>query len=168
MSRRSLSFMASYRQFDSHDSFVPVVGYVTFIGLIFLTFFSFLLWLSKPVILANPGVAAYKPPPATRLERAPGKMDAPKVAAVPESLPEAERAQPNVAESGAHKQMCGRKFAIGRGSLPDGSISNRPTPRSKKEIAGTTGQKRHGGHPGNPSAARRLWNQPFCALFQDG
>jgi hypothetical protein len=99
-----LSFMASYRQFDPHDNLVPILGYLTFIGLIFLTFFSFLLWLSKPVILANPGMAAYKPTPATRLEPVLRKMDAPEVAALPETAPEAERAQANVAEPRSHKQ----------------------------------------------------------------
>src|SRR6266702_1356426 len=37
--------------------------------------FLFLFWLMRPTVLANPGIGAYKAPPATRLEPPPRKME---------------------------------------------------------------------------------------------
>src|SRR5712672_1584368 len=45
------------------------------LSLIAGTFFAFLLWLFQPLVLENPGLSAYQPPPATRLVHLPGKMD---------------------------------------------------------------------------------------------
>jgi hypothetical protein len=42
-------------------------------------FFVFLFWLYQPNIIENPGVAAYQPPPATRLVSLPRKMEAPEI-----------------------------------------------------------------------------------------
>src|SRR5262245_18783697 len=46
-------------------------------------FFAFLIWLYRPIVLENPGVAAYQPPPATRLVPLPRKMDAPELVETP-------------------------------------------------------------------------------------
>jgi hypothetical protein len=45
--------------------------------------FLLLYFLSQPTINANPGVAAYKPPPATRLIPLPRISDAPELADLP-------------------------------------------------------------------------------------
>jgi len=45
------------------------------LSLIAGTFFAFLIWLFQPIVLENPGLSAYQPPPATRLVPLLGKMD---------------------------------------------------------------------------------------------
>jgi len=58
----------------------PVWAYL--IGCLTITagIFLFLYWLLTPAVVANPGLKAYAPPPATRLVSAPRKMDAPELA----------------------------------------------------------------------------------------
>src|SRR6266478_9507515 len=46
-------------------------------------FFVFLFWLYQPNVIENPGVAAYQPPPATRLVPLPRKMEAPEIFQIP-------------------------------------------------------------------------------------
>jgi len=47
--------------------------------------FLMLYWLMQPKVLENPGMAAYHPPPGTRLVPFARKSDAPELASVPES-----------------------------------------------------------------------------------
>jgi len=53
-----------------------LIGFLTLTGGIFLVLYSLL----KPAVVANPGLKAYSPPPATLLIAAPRKMDAPELA----------------------------------------------------------------------------------------
>jgi hypothetical protein len=46
----------------------PIVAYLIGIGGFLFAFGGFIHWLLQPVVLPNPGLAAYQPPPATRLE----------------------------------------------------------------------------------------------------
>src|SRR6267142_2385234 len=46
-------------------------------------FFVFLFWLYQPNVIENPGVAAYQPPPETRLVPLPRKMEAPEIIQIP-------------------------------------------------------------------------------------
>ena len=46
-------------------------------------FFGFLIWLFQPIIIENPGVAAYHPPPGTRLVPVPRNIAAPQVVEIP-------------------------------------------------------------------------------------
>jgi len=46
-------------------------------------FFAFLIWLFHPIVLENPGIAAYQPPPGTRLVPLPRKIDALEITEVP-------------------------------------------------------------------------------------
>jgi len=50
-------------------------------------FWFFVVYLSHPTAYPNPGLAAYTPPPATRLLPLPRKMDAPAVADAGEDTP---------------------------------------------------------------------------------
>src|SRR5262245_5903737 len=61
-----------------------LVGYLAFISAIFLGLYGLL----QPMAIANLGLAAYRPPPQTRLEPLPRKMDAPELTALepPSSL----------------------------------------------------------------------------------
>jgi hypothetical protein len=47
---------------------LPVLAYLIAIGGFCFAFGGFIHWLLQPVVLPNPGLAAYQPPPATRLE----------------------------------------------------------------------------------------------------
>jgi hypothetical protein len=49
----------------------------------------------QPRVFANPGLAAYKPPPATRLIPLPRKMDAPKLVESPAAPPDNSSTQPD-------------------------------------------------------------------------
>jgi hypothetical protein len=61
---------------------------------IFAGLVALLLRQLQPTVLANPGVAAYVAPPATRLIPLPHKMDAPEIAvAIEASLPQEALAQ---------------------------------------------------------------------------
>ena len=46
--------------------------------------FLVLFWLMQPKVLENPGMAAYHPPPGTRLVPVPRTSDAPELASLPE------------------------------------------------------------------------------------
>lgn len=52
-----------------------LTGYLSFMAGIFLL----LYWLLQPATIVNAGPAAYVPPPLTRLEPLPRKMDAPEL-----------------------------------------------------------------------------------------
>jgi hypothetical protein len=49
--------------------------------------FLLLYYLSRPAVNPNPGLAAFKPPPATRLVPLPRKSDAPELAELPAEPP---------------------------------------------------------------------------------
>jgi hypothetical protein len=57
----------------------PVMYSLIKLSLSAAVFFAFLIWLYQPRVLENPGVAAFQPPPATRLVPAPRKMDPPEI-----------------------------------------------------------------------------------------
>jgi len=69
-------------------------------------FFGFLFWLYQPNVIENPGVAAYQPPPGTRLVPLARKMDAPEIFQIP--VPE-------------------RRTFAAADSLRVASVSNKPT-----------------------------------------
>jgi hypothetical protein len=52
-------------------------------------------WLMQPRVITNPGLAAYKPPPATRLVPLPRKMDAPELAELPAAPADGAEAKPH-------------------------------------------------------------------------
>ncbi len=58
---------------------VPVIGYLIVFVAVMAGIFLLLYWLFQPMKTANPGLAAYKAPPATFLEPPPRKMDAPEL-----------------------------------------------------------------------------------------
>jgi hypothetical protein len=68
----------------SSDS-LPLLAYLVGITALCLAFASFLHWLMQPVVLSNPGLAAYRPPPATRIEPLVRKSDAPELTLVPDA-----------------------------------------------------------------------------------
>jgi hypothetical protein len=61
---------------------LPLLAYLVGITAVCLAFASFLHWLMQPVVLFNPGLAAYRPPPATRIEPLVRKSDAPELTLV--------------------------------------------------------------------------------------
>jgi hypothetical protein len=80
---------------------IPLLGLV--FGCLALTsgIFIFLYWLLQPVKIANAGMAAYSPPPHTRLEPLPRKMDAPELVEFEPISPFRSLAQGEVADSPA-------------------------------------------------------------------
>ena len=64
----------------------PVMNVLIKLSLFAALFFGFLFWLYQPNVIENPGVAAYEPPPGTRLVPLPRKMDAPEILQI--SLPD--------------------------------------------------------------------------------
>ena len=73
--------MTSMTEVD--DLNYPIMYYLVKLSLFACTFFAFLIWLFQPIIIENPGVAAYQPPPGTRLVPLPRHMGAPEVAEIP-------------------------------------------------------------------------------------
>ena len=70
---------------DGDDLNYPILYYLIKL-LLFLfagAFFAFLIWLFQPIIIENPGVAAYHPPPGTRLVPVPRNIGTPEVAEIP-------------------------------------------------------------------------------------
>src|SRR5436190_13384076 len=72
-----MSFMSFETQED--DFTYPLLYILIKLSLIAAGFFAFLFWLYQPIIIENPGVAAYQPPPGTRLVPLPRKMDSPEL-----------------------------------------------------------------------------------------
>jgi len=62
-----------------NDWTYPVMYSLIKLSLFAAAFFTFLFWLYQPNVLENPGVAAFQPPPGTRLVPAPRKMDLPEI-----------------------------------------------------------------------------------------
>jgi hypothetical protein len=60
-------------------------------------------WLMQPRVLANLGLAAYNPPPATRLVPLPHKMDAPDLVDLPPTPAEVATTKPDSAPSTTSK-----------------------------------------------------------------
>ena len=52
---------------DGEDLNYPMLYYLIKLSLFAGAFFVFLIWLFQPIVIENPGVAAYQPPPGTRL-----------------------------------------------------------------------------------------------------
>ena len=61
----------------------PVMYSLIKLSLFAAAFFVFLIWLYQPNVIENPGVAAYQPPPGTRLVPLPRKMEAPEIIQIP-------------------------------------------------------------------------------------
>lgn len=68
-------------------SSVSILHYMVRLVFCGALFFLFLYWKMLPTVLINPGMAAYQPPPGTRLEPLPRKMDAPELAELPDRTP---------------------------------------------------------------------------------
>ena len=69
----------------NRDDMVPALCLVGVIAMVVGGPYYALFHLSKPTVYPNPGVAAYQPPPATRLVPLPHVSDAPEIAAEPSS-----------------------------------------------------------------------------------
>jgi len=68
---------------DVDDLNYPIMYCLITLSLFAGGFFGFLIWLFQPVIIENPGVAAYQPPPGTRLVPLPRNMGTLEVAEIP-------------------------------------------------------------------------------------
>jgi hypothetical protein len=80
--------MVRLRQSQHYNISGSLWSYLTGLGGILAAFFGFIYWLAQPVILANPGMAAYKPPTATRVVPLAREIDASEVATLLEPAPE--------------------------------------------------------------------------------
>jgi hypothetical protein len=82
-----LGFMVKPLKSQINESVLPVFLILSAI-LAAVGCFSLLLFcFSKPTIYPNPGLAAYAPPPGTRLLPLPRKSDAPELANLPDEAP---------------------------------------------------------------------------------
>src|SRR5712671_7982128 len=68
---------------DGDDLNYPILYYLIKLLVFAGAFFAFLIWLFQPIIIENPGVAAYHPPPGTRLVPLSRNIPAPQVAEIP-------------------------------------------------------------------------------------
>jgi len=68
---------------DGDDLNYPIMYYLIMLSLFVSTFFSFLIWLFQPIVIENPGVAAYHAPPGTRLVPVRRDLAASQVAEIP-------------------------------------------------------------------------------------
>jgi hypothetical protein len=66
---------------------LPLIWVLGSIAALSGCFWFLVVYLSQPTVYRNPGLAAYTPPPGTRLLPLPRKMDAPEVADLDESPP---------------------------------------------------------------------------------
>jgi hypothetical protein len=69
---------------DHHGS-LCTLGVLSLMCGVTVSLFLLLYWLMQPKVLENPGMAAYHPPPGTRLVPLPRKSDAPELANLPEN-----------------------------------------------------------------------------------
>jgi hypothetical protein len=67
------------------DGSLSTLGALTLMCGLTAALFLLLYWLMQPKALENPGMASYRPPPATRLEPVPRESDAPELANLPEN-----------------------------------------------------------------------------------
>ena len=65
------------------DGSLSALGALTLMSSLAVALFFLLFSLMHPKVLENPGLASYRPPPATRLEPLPRKSDAPELADLP-------------------------------------------------------------------------------------
>ena len=68
---------------EGDDLNYPIMYCLVKLSLFAGAFFAFLIWLFQPIIIENPGVAAYQPPPGTRLVPLPRHMGTPEVTEIP-------------------------------------------------------------------------------------
>jgi hypothetical protein len=68
------------------DGSLSTLGALTLMCGLTAALFLLLYWLMQPKVLDNPGMASYRPPPATRLEPLPRESNAPELAYVPENF----------------------------------------------------------------------------------
>ena len=76
-----MSFQRSFA-----DPNFPLALCLINLSLFAAAFFAFLGWLYQPNVIENPGIAAYRQPPGTRLVPLPRKMDAPELVEIPEAV----------------------------------------------------------------------------------
>jgi len=133
---------------DLEDGSYSLLGYLIgfagiFIALSFI-FYSFM----KPVAVPNPGLAAYRPPPATRLEPLARTMDLPEVTASAEAgLGVSEEEAPKATMAEAVDPAASRRNADGRPSTKP----QRPNARSNARKRPTVVVARH--RPAQPAYA---------------
>jgi hypothetical protein len=75
--------MVSSHDLELSDAKAPLVWFLSVSFVVLTALFLLLYWLMQPSAAANPGMAAFRPPPGTRLEPLPRKMDAPELAELP-------------------------------------------------------------------------------------
>ena len=79
--------MAGTRKLPSDDWAAPLLGVSSAILAGAAGLFALIFFLCQPAVSPNPGVAAYTPPPATRLVPLPRISDAPELAELPAEAP---------------------------------------------------------------------------------
>jgi hypothetical protein len=75
-------------------------------------------WLMQPRVIPNPGLAAYKPPPGTRLIPPPRKMDAPELVELPALLADVPAAKLEPPQKTTPKATVVNPKAVARRSKP--------------------------------------------------
>jgi len=80
---------------------LPVMGYLSVYLAFMAGIFVLLHWLLQPATIVNAGSAIYVPPPLTRLEPLPRKMDAPEVAELEAQSPLQALAKGDIEETQA-------------------------------------------------------------------
>jgi hypothetical protein len=85
------------------DCAAPLAGCLVLVLLVAGLGFLGGYWLMQPRVIPNMGLAAYEPPPATRLIPLPRKMDAPELAELPPAPVEPVSAQPERSPASAEK-----------------------------------------------------------------
>ena len=70
---------------SNQDSLLSTLGALGLLCSATAALFLMLYWLMQPKVLENPGMAAYHPPPSTRLVPVPRESEAPELASLPES-----------------------------------------------------------------------------------
>jgi len=94
---------------QSGERVLPLFWLVGVITGVVGCFWFMLFHLSQPAIYANPGVAAYTPPPATRLIPLPRKSDAPELAYSPDAPASPLTAFAQADQRGAMSEPTARK-----------------------------------------------------------
>jgi hypothetical protein len=82
-----LGFMGKRLKSQTDESVLPVLLILSAILAVVGSFSLLLFHFSQPTTYPNPGLAAYRPPPATRLIPVPRNSDAPELANLPDQPP---------------------------------------------------------------------------------
>ena len=148
---------------DPRDSSQSLLGYLLGIAVVFVGAATLAYSLMKPVVVPNPGLAAYKSPPATRLVPLPPTTDGSELALLDDSFAESRAApfEPPKMAAVAEPPKAPRANSARK---PDRSAA-RPRASTRSQLAARRGQEQPAFAFAQDWNGRSRQPQPAWGLF---